>query len=59
MYEYIKDSRRVPPPWPHEWDTAAAHAVVTGAGKSVKDYENGNSLSYNKEELLNPWFVVG
>ncbi len=42
-----------------EWDTAAAHAVVTGAGKKVNDYKSGEALSYNKEELLNPWFVVG
>ncbi len=42
-----------------EWDTAASHAVVTGAGKTVKGYDTGDPLAYNKEELLNPWFVVG
>ncbi|MES0488464.1 MAG: 3'(2'),5'-bisphosphate nucleotidase CysQ [Leptospirales bacterium] len=45
-----------------EWDTAAAHAVVVNAGKKVLVYENGatteTSLSYNKENLLNPFFVV-
>jgi len=45
-----------------EWDTAAAHAVVNNAGKSVFVYEDGTTtatpLSYNKENLLNPFFVV-
>ena len=40
-----------------EWDTAAAHAVVNAAGGHVIDL-NGNELQYNKEDLLNPWFVV-
>ncbi|MFA5352898.1 MAG: 3'(2'),5'-bisphosphate nucleotidase CysQ [Thermodesulfovibrionales bacterium] len=44
-----------------EWDTAAAHAVVNAAGKKVFQYISslGNDqLIYNKENLLNPWFVV-
>lgn len=41
-----------------EWDTAAAHAVVRGAGKTVKVFDSEAELSYNKENLLNPWFVV-
>ncbi len=41
-----------------EWDTAAAHAVVKNAGGRVYDYGTGIELSYNKENLLNPWFVV-
>lgn len=41
-----------------EWDTAAAQAVVEQAGGSVLKLD-GNPLSYNeKEEILNPWFVV-
>jgi len=40
-----------------EWDTAAAHAVVTAAGGSVKQV-NGDKLKYNKEDLLNPFFIV-
>ncbi len=40
-----------------EWDTAAAHAVVTAAGGQVLNIE-GNDLRYNKEDLLNPFFVV-
>ena len=41
-----------------EWDTAAAHAVVIEAGKQVLEFETGEDLKYNKEDLLNPWFVV-
>lgn len=41
-----------------EWDTAAAHAVVLGAGKKVLNWETGEALVYNKEKLLNPWFIV-
>ena len=42
-----------------EWDTAAAHAIVLEAGKTVVQYENKEPLVYNKENLLNPWFIVG
>jgi len=41
-----------------EWDTAAAHAVVLESGKKVVEFETGSTLKYNKEDLLNPWFVV-
>ncbi len=41
-----------------EWDTAAGHAVAKFAGCNVYDYKTGNDLKYNKENLLNPWFVV-
>jgi len=41
-----------------EWDTAAAHAVVKAAGKNVYHAETGEELDYNKENLLNPYFVV-
>lgn len=41
-----------------EWDTAAAHAVARYAGCKVIQYETGQDLVYNKEDLLNPWFVV-
>ena len=40
-----------------EWDTAAAHAVVTAAGGQVLTPE-GEELLYNKENLLNPFFIV-
>jgi 3'(2'), 5'-bisphosphate nucleotidase len=41
-----------------EWDTAAAHAVVNGIGKKVLIYNKEEELNYNKENLLNPWFIV-
>jgi 3'(2'), 5'-bisphosphate nucleotidase len=41
-----------------EWDTGAAHAVVLGAGRRVRVAETGKPLVYNKENLLNPWFIV-
>lgn len=41
-----------------EWDTAAAHAIVLEAGKQVIQFENKMPVLYNKENLLNPWFVV-
>ncbi len=40
-----------------EWDTAAAHAIVSLAGGNVYDLA-GNVLQYNKENLLNPEFFV-
>lgn len=40
-----------------EWDTAAAHAVVSAAGGEVLDF-SGEPLRYNKESLLNPHFIV-
>lgn len=41
-----------------EWDTAAGHAVVLAAGGCMLQAENGEALTYNKEDLHNPWFVV-
>jgi len=41
-----------------EWDTAAAHAVVKASGKNVYRADTGKELTYNKENLLNPYFVV-
>lgn len=40
-----------------EWDTAAAQAVVEGAGGFVMDTD-GHALTYGKAEVLNPSFVV-
>ncbi len=41
-----------------EWDTAAAHAVVTAAGGHLARLD-GSSLEYNRtESLLNPEFLV-
>jgi 3'(2'), 5'-bisphosphate nucleotidase len=41
-----------------EWDTAAGHAIAKFAGKGLTCWEIGAELAYNKENLLNPWFVV-
>lgn len=41
-----------------EWDTAAAQAIVEEAGKKVYDYNTLKTLEYNKENLLNPYFIV-
>ncbi|MEX0967225.1 MAG: 3'(2'),5'-bisphosphate nucleotidase CysQ [Bacteroidia bacterium] len=41
-----------------EWDTGAAQAIVEEAGGEVLNHETGERLRYNKENLLNPHFVV-
>lgn len=41
----------------YEWDTAAAQAVLEGAGGVVLDRE-GNPLRYGKPDVLNPSFVA-
>jgi 3'(2'), 5'-bisphosphate nucleotidase len=43
-----------------EWDTGAAHAIVNEAGMQLKKYEDKlySPHLYNKENLLNGWFVV-
>ena len=41
-----------------EWDTAAGQAIVEQAKGRVLNYETGAPLRYNKENLLNPWFIV-
>lgn len=41
-----------------EWDTAAADAIVRESGKMTYQFETDTPLVYNKENLLNPWFVV-
>ena len=40
-----------------EWDTAASHAVVNAAGGKVTNLDK-EPLQYNKENLLNPFFIV-
>ncbi|MDO5572044.1 MAG: 3'(2'),5'-bisphosphate nucleotidase CysQ [Bacteroidales bacterium] len=41
-----------------EWDTAAGHAIVLYSGKQIYKKDNVEHLTYNKEDLLNPWFIV-
>jgi 3'(2'), 5'-bisphosphate nucleotidase len=41
-----------------EWDTGAAQIVLEEAGGSVIDEETKEPLRYNKENLLNPYFIA-
>lgn len=41
-----------------EWDTAAGHAIARAAGADIYQADSDSPLIYNKEELLNPWFIV-
>lgn len=41
-----------------EWDTAAGQAICEVAGRQVIDYTTNTPLLYNKENLLNNWFIV-
>jgi 3'(2'), 5'-bisphosphate nucleotidase len=41
-----------------EWDTGAGQAIVEAAGGKVIRYEDKERFSYNKENLLNSWFLV-
>ncbi len=41
-----------------EWDTAAGQAICNAVGIKVISEETKESLLYNKENLLNPWFLV-
>jgi len=42
-----------------EWDSAAAHAICSVLGIEVMNLETQLPVQYNKENLLNPYFVVG
>lgn len=41
-----------------EWDTAAGQAICNAVGVEVISKETNEPLKYNKENLLNPWFLV-
>ncbi|MGM5469155.1 3'(2'),5'-bisphosphate nucleotidase CysQ [Flavobacteriaceae bacterium LMO-SS05] len=41
-----------------EWDTAAGQAICNAVGVSVISNQTNQPLLYNKENLLNPWFLV-
>ena len=41
-----------------EWDTAAGQAVCEAAGCEVIDQNTHEPMRYNREELLNAWFLV-
>jgi 3'(2'), 5'-bisphosphate nucleotidase len=41
-----------------EWDTAAGQVIAEAAGATVTRHDTGGPMTYNKEDLLNPWHVV-
>ena len=41
-----------------EWDTAAAQAILEAAGGSIQDHTTSQKLRYNKESLINPYFIA-
>lgn len=41
-----------------EWDTAAGHAVLTGAGGHVVRFDDHMPLAYGKEDFANPFFIA-
>lgn len=41
-----------------EWDTAAGQAICNAVGVEVISKETNQPLLYNKQNLLNPWFLV-
>ena len=41
-----------------EWDTAAGHAIAIEAGCSFTQVDEKTPFIYNKENLLNPYFIV-
>jgi 3'(2'), 5'-bisphosphate nucleotidase len=41
-----------------EWDTAAGQAICEAAGCDVIDQDTKKTMLYNREELLNKWFLV-
>ncbi|MDR2882245.1 MAG: 3'(2'),5'-bisphosphate nucleotidase CysQ [Alistipes sp.] len=41
----------------YEWDTAAGEVILSEAGGTTKSLPDLDKFAYNKESLLNPWFV--
>lgn len=41
-----------------EWDTAAGQAILQNAGCSLIDVETKQPMKYNRENLLNNWFIA-
>jgi 3'(2'), 5'-bisphosphate nucleotidase len=41
-----------------EWDTAAGQAICEHAGFKLLDWDTKKNMMYNREELLNNWFLV-
>ena len=41
-----------------EWDTAAGHAVLNGAGGAVVRFDDQTPLTYGKDGYANPFFIA-
>lgn len=41
-----------------EWDIAAGQAIVEQAKGEIVEYKTQTPLKYNKQNLLNPWFIT-
>ena len=41
-----------------EWDTAAGQAIANASGAKVINWKTKQTMEYNKENLLNSWFLV-
>ena len=41
-----------------EWDTAAAHAIANGSNVKLFKSNDKSEISYNKKNLLNPFFLA-
>jgi len=41
-----------------EWDTAAGHAIANEAGHELIDLITNAPMRYNKQDLVNNWFIV-
>jgi 3'(2'), 5'-bisphosphate nucleotidase len=41
-----------------EWDTAAGHAVLKGAGGDVVRFDDHTPLAYGKADFANPFFIA-
>jgi 3'(2'), 5'-bisphosphate nucleotidase len=41
-----------------EWDTAAGQAILQNANCSLIDFETQQPMKYNRENLLNNWFIA-
>ena len=41
-----------------EWDTAAGQVIAEYAGAKMLNFKTGEPLKYNRDDILNPWFIV-
>jgi 3'(2'), 5'-bisphosphate nucleotidase len=41
-----------------EWDTAAPQIIIEEAGGTLINYETNETMTYNKESLVNPGFIA-